>query len=251
LKLDGKVAVITGSSQGIGAAVALGYAKEGAKVAVNYNRNGELAERVVGEIRAGGGEALAVGGDVSKARDVAKMFDVAREAFGPVDILVANAAANPRRPWYEIPESEWDLVMSVNLKGALLCAQAAYPDMKARGYGKVITLSSVMAELGTGPCLHYVTTKSGLIGFTRALAREVGRDGIRVNCVMPGAIRTEQEIKDFPDQEAVARRAAERQCLPQRGLPEDLVGTFVYLASSDSDFVTGQVINVDGGWVHY
>lgn len=251
MKLEGKVAVITGSSQGIGAAVAAGYAREGAKVVVNYHRNGEMAERLVEEIRDGGGEAVAAGGDVSKTGDVETMFGAAREAFGPVDIVVANAAANPRTPWHEIPESEWDFVMSVNLKGTLLCAQAAYPDMKAKGYGKIITLSSVMAELGTGPCLHYVTTKAGLIGFTRALAREVGGEGIRVNCVMPGSIRTEQEVKDFPDQEAVARRAAERQSLPERGLPEDLVGTFVYLASSDSDFVTGQVINIDGGWVHY
>lgn len=251
MKLEGKVAVITGSSQGIGAAVAAGYAREGAKVVINYRRNGELAEQLVSKIRADGGEAVSVGGDVSQAEDVQKMVDVAHETFGPVDIMVANAAANPRTEFSEITQSEWDLVMSVNLGGAFLCVQAAYPHMKTKGYGKIITLSSVMAELGTGPCLHYVTSKAGLIGFTRSLAREVGKDGIRVNCVMPGAIQTEQEIKDFPDQETVAKHASEVQCLPQRILPGDLVGTFVYLASHDSDSLTGQVINVDGGWVHY
>jgi 3-oxoacyl-[acyl-carrier protein] reductase len=251
MRLEGKVAVVTGSSQGIGATVALGYAREGARVVVNYRRNEDLATRVVRQIKAGGGQAVAVGGDVARAQDVRKMVQTAHEAFGPVDIMVANAAANPRKRFDEITEEEWDQVMAVNLKGALLCAQAVYPDMKARGYGKIITVSSVMTELGTGPCLHYVTTKAGLIGFTRSLAREVGGEGIRVNCVMPGAIRTDQEIKDFPDQGALGEYLAKVQCVPRRGTPEDMVGAFVYLASSESDFVTGQVLNVDGGWVHF
>jgi 3-oxoacyl-[acyl-carrier protein] reductase len=112
--------------------------------------------------------------------------------------------------------------------------------MKARGYGKIITVSSVTVELGWGPYVHYVTSKAGLIGFTRALAREAGKDGIRVNCVMPGAIRTEQEVADFPAQEELAAFLAGRQCLARRGGPEDMVGAFVYLASPESDFVTGQ-----------
>jgi 3-oxoacyl-[acyl-carrier protein] reductase len=124
--------------------------------------------------------------------------------------------------------------------------------MRDQGYGKIITVSSVMVELGLPGALHYVSTKAGLIGFTRALAREVGPDGIRVNCVMPGAIRTEHETESFPDQEERLRHAAaSRQSVPRRGVPADIVGAFIYLASSDSDFVTGQVINVDGGWAHY
>lgn len=251
MRLQGKVAIVTGGSRGIGAAVSLGFAREGAKVVVNYHCRGDLAERVVQRIRAEGGQAVAVQGDVAQKRDVERLVQAAHESFGPVDIMVANAAYYPRTPWYQITEEEWDRVMAVNLKGALWCAQAVYPDMKARGYGKIITVSSVTVELGWGPYVHYVASKAGLIGFTRALAREAGKDGIRVNCVMPGAIRTEQEVADFPNQEELAQFLAQRQCLPRRGVPEDLVGAFVYLASSESDFVTGQVINVDGGWVHY
>jgi 3-oxoacyl-[acyl-carrier protein] reductase len=251
MRLQDKVAIVTGGSRGIGAAVCLGFAREGARVVVNYHRRADLAEGVVARIEAEGGRAVAVQGDVSRAKDVDRFVEAAHEAFGPVDIMVANAAHYPRTPWYQITEEEWDRVLAVNLKGALWCAQAVYPDMKARGYGKIITVTSVTVELGWGPYVHYVTSKTGLIGFTRAIAREAGKDGIRVNCVMPGAIRTEQEVADFPDQEGLAAFLAQRQCLPRRGLPEDLVGAFVYLASPESDFVTGQVINVDGGWVHY
>jgi 3-oxoacyl-[acyl-carrier protein] reductase len=122
--------------------------------------------------------------------------------------------------------------------------------MVEQGYGKIITVGSVMSELGMPGALHYVTTKAGLVGFTRALAREVGRSGVRVNAVLPGAIRTEHELETVGDQEALAAAAAARQCLPDRGRPADLVGTFVFLAAADSDFVTGQVLAVDGGWVH-
>jgi len=251
MRLEGKVAIVTGGSRGIGAAVSLEFAREGARVVVNYHRRGDLAEGIVNKIKAQCGQAVAVQGDVAKKADVQRLIQAAHEAFGPVDIMVANAAYYPRTPWHEITEEEWERVMAVNLKGALWCAQAVYPDMKARGYGKIITVSSVTVELGWGPYVHYVTSKAGLIGFTRALAREAGKDGIRVNCVMPGAIRTEQEVADFPAQEELADFMAGRQCLPRRGLPEDMVGAFVYLASAESDFVTGQVINVEGGWVHY
>lgn len=250
-KLQGKVAIVTGSSRGIGAAVSRRYGEEGASVVVNYLHNQALAEQVASEINAGPGRAVAVQGDVSRREDVDRLVKAAHEHFGPVDIMVCNAVHYPRRPWHTISEAEWDQVMAVNLKGALFCCQAVYPDMQARGSGVLITVSSVTVELGWGPYIHYVTTKAGLIGFTRSLAREVGKEGIRVNCVMPGAIRTEQEILDFPDQEQLAVMMAQRQCLPRRGTPEDMAGTFVYLASDDSAFVTGQVINVDGGWVHY
>lgn len=251
MKLQDRVALVTGGARGIGAAVCAAYAREGAAVVINYHRQQELAERVAAEIQAAGGRAVAVRGDVSRADDVRALVDMAHDTFGPIDILVANAAVYPRGPWHTIVEEDWDRVMAVNLKGAFLCAQAVYPDMQGNGYGKIITVGSVVAELGWGPFLHYVTTKAGLVGFTRSLAREVGPEGIRVNCVMPGAIQTEQEIADFPDQEELATFLAQRQCLPQRGRPDDMVGAFVYLASHDSDFMTGQVITVDGGWAHY
>jgi 3-oxoacyl-[acyl-carrier protein] reductase len=167
-------------------------------------------------------------------------------------VLVLNAAATARAAWTDIAVEEWDHITAVNLRGAFLCARAVHPGMRRKGYGKIITVSSVMVELGLPGALHYVSSKAGLIGFTRALAREVGRDGVRVNCVMPGAIRTEHEVEAFPDEEErLAEAAASRQSVPRRGVADDVVGTFVYLASSDSDFVSGQVINVDGGWAHY
>jgi 3-oxoacyl-[acyl-carrier protein] reductase len=251
VKLKDRVALVTGGARGIGAAVCAAYAREGAAVVINYHRRQELAEQVANEIQTAGGRAIAVQGDVSQADDVRAMVETAHDAFGSIDILVANAAIYPRGHWHLIAEDEWDRVMAVNLKGAFLCAQAVYADMQRKHYGKIITVGSVVAELGWGPFLHYVTTKSGLVGFTRSLAREVGPKGIRVNCVMPGAIQTEQELADFPDQAELATFLAERQCLPQRGRPDDMVGAFVYLASHDSDFMTGQVMTVDGGWVHY
>jgi 3-oxoacyl-[acyl-carrier protein] reductase len=172
---------------------------------------------VVYEIRARGRQAIAVQADVANRGDVQAMVAAVHEAFGAVDIMVCNAAYYPWHPWYEIEE----------------------------------TVSSVTVELGWRPYVHYVTTKAGLIGFTRSLAREAGKNGIRVNCVMPGAIGTEQEVADFPDQRELSAFLTQPQCLPQRGMPDDLVGAVVYLASAESDFVTGQVVTVDGGWVHY
>ena len=153
-------------------------------------------------------------------------------------------------PWDELTPAEWHRVLGANLDGALYCAQAVHPGMRARGYGRIVTVSSVMARLGSAGALHYVTSKAGIVGFTRALAREIGAEGITVNCVMPGAIRTEHELESFPDQEAVAREQAERQSIPRRGVPDDLCGAFVFLASDESSFITGQVLAVDGGWVN-
>jgi 3-oxoacyl-[acyl-carrier protein] reductase len=171
--------------------------------------------------------------------------------LGPIDILVLNAAALTRIDWMEIDEREWHRVMDVNVTGALLCSQAVYPAMRRAGHGKIITVSSVMFELGAERALHYVTSKAALIGFTRSLAREVGRFGICVNCVMPGAIKTESEEELYPDKsELIAQEQSLKQSIPRRGIPEDLVGAFVYLGSPESDFVTGQVLVVDGGWVY-
>ena len=254
-RLSGRVALITGASRGIGAAVASAFAAEGAAVAVNHLPEPEprrLAESVAKEIEAAGGDAVSVGADISNPVAVDRMVRSLGSTIGPPDILVLNAAVAPRAAWTEIDLESWDRTFAVNLRGAFLCARAVYPGMRDKGYGKIITVSSVMVELGLPGALHYVASKAGIIGFTRALAREVGRDGIRVNCVMPGAIRTEHEIESFPDQEdRIREAAASRQSVPRRGVPADTVGAFLYLASADSDFVTGQVINVDGGWAHY
>lgn len=253
-RLDGKTALITGASRGIGAAVARAFAREGARVAVNHlcdDHMAELAQRVVDEINDDGGTAIALPVDVTNRRDLEAGLQRVRRALGKVDILVANAAAMHRQPWFEITEEEWEHTLTVNLTGLFHCARAVYDDMRGRGYGKIITVSSVTVELGTGGMLDYVTSKAGIIGFTRALAREVGGDGIRVNCVMPGAIRTEYEVDRGVDETALAKLFAERQALPRRGYANDVVGAFLFFASTESDFVTGQVLAVDGGWIHY
>lgn len=253
-KLAGRVALVTGASWGIGAAVAKLFAKEGASVVVNTypdEKMNKLADGVVDAIRADGGAAVKVPADISSEEQVAEMVESARREFGDVDILVTNAAYGVRTPWHEISMKQWDYTQAVNVRGAFFCAKACYPGMLRRKGGNIITVTSVTVELGMAGLLDYVSSKAALIGFTRALAREVGKDGIRVNSVMPGAIRTEQEIALGFDEEELKALSAERQCLPRRGFADDLAGTFLYLASDDSSFVSGQVINVDGGWIHY
>jgi len=253
-KLAGRVALVTGASWGIGAAVAKLFAKEGASVVVNTypdEKMNKLADGVVDAIRADGGAAVKVPADISSEEQVAEMVESARREFGDVDILVTNAAYGVRTPWHEISTKQWDYTQAVNVRGAFFCAKACYPGMLRRKGGNIITVTSVTVELGMAGLLDYVSSKAALIGFTRALAREVGKDGIRVNSVMPGAIRTEQEIALGFDEEELKALSAERQCLPRRGFADDLAGTFLYLASDDSSFVSGQVINVDGGWIHY
>ena len=253
-RLADRVALITGGSRGIGAAVACAFAREGAAVALNYLPQPDmrqLAEQTTKQIVADGETAISVGADISDADAVQEMVACVSDAIGAPDVLVLNAAAAGSQSWVDIDLESWDHVTAVNLRGAFICARAVFPGMRAKGYGKIITVSSVMVELGLPDALHYVTSKAGIIGFTRALSREVGRDGICVNCVMPGAIRTEHELERYPDQDEVYQSVIELQSLQRRGVPADVVGAFVYLASSESDFMTGQVLNVDGGWAHY
>lgn len=253
-RLQDRVAIVTGASWGIGAAAAEAFAREGARVVVNHlpdDRMDALAQGVVDRITETGGAAIKVSADVSDPAQVDHLVATAERTFGDIDVMVANAAYSKRSAWDEIPVEQWDRTMAVNLRGTYLCARAVHPSMLRLGRGSIITLSSVTVELGMAGILDYVTTKAGIIGLTRALAREVGGDGIRVNSVMPGAIRTEQEVELGFDEEELAVQSAQRQSIPRRGYADDLGGTFVYLASDDSAFVTGQVITVDGGWVHH
>jgi 3-oxoacyl-[acyl-carrier protein] reductase len=253
-RLKNRVAIVTGASWGIGAAAAEAFAREGACVVVNNlpeDRMDALAQGVVDRINDAGGRAIKVPADISVPAEVEHLVSVAENTFGDVGIMVANAAYSERGRWTEIPIEQWDRTMAVNLRGTYLCARAVYPSMLRLGGGSIITLTSVTVELGMVGFVDYVATKAGIIGLTRALAREVGGEGIRVNSVMPGAIRTEQEVELNFDEHELAVLSAERQSIPRRGYADDLAGTFVYLASDDSAFVTGQVITVDGGWVHH
>ncbi|WP_127586407.1 SDR family NAD(P)-dependent oxidoreductase [Paenibacillus koleovorans] len=253
MKLQGKVAVVTGAARSIGAAVAKRYAREGAKVAIVDRSFPEQAALLVEEITQLGGEAAFYQTDISDETQVMAMMDQAASRFGTIDILVNNAAVDPRKAWHEISTEEWDRVMGINARGPFLCAKAAFPYMKQQGYGKIVNVTSVTFYTGQRNFLHYVSSKGAVIGFTRALAREVGAYGITVNCISPGAVKTESEEEKVDPLELEKAESAllALQCFQRRELASDIVGAFVFLASPDSDFISGQTLNVDGGWMFH
>ena len=252
MRLKNRVAIITGSSQSIGKAVALRYAQEGAKIVVNYLSHPELADKVVAQIQREGGEAFAFRADVSNEPEVNEMVKHTVKKFGKIDILVNNAAIDPRQTWHEISVEDWDHVMINNVRSQFVCSKAVFPYMREQNYGKIINVSSVTFWLGKTGYVHYVASKGAIIGFTRALAREVGSNNITVNCITPGAVLTETEIDKLGSikaQEEATQMLIDIQSIPRRQLTDDLTGAFVFLASTDSDFITGQTLNVDGGWI--
>lgn len=245
MRLEGKVAIVTGAARHIGALYAKRLAAEGARVVIADVLDDE---RVVREIASAGGEAMALKIDVSKEEDTLRMAEKTVDKFGRIDILVNNAAiflGIKRRPFYEISAEEWDRVSAVNIKGPFLCAKAVFPQMKKQLSGKIINISSTTALQGTPLFLHYVASKAAVIGITRALARELGEYGICVNAIAPGLIHHEgmNAPKEFTEFQLKARSIQRLEA------PEDLIGATIYLASPDSDFVTGQTIVVDGGSV--
>lgn len=248
---DAKVALVTGGSRGIGAAVATRLAADGMTVAINSHPDERMlasAEALAADIRRTGGAAVVLPADIGDAAAVAEMFARCEAELGRVHALVLNAAAAEHYAWTEITESDWDRTSAVNLKGAYLCCRHAFGSHRPAG-GSVVTVSSVQAQIGVAGALPYVTTKAGVIGFTRALARELGPSGVRVNCVMPGAIQTEAELEKFPDQAAVEQKVLALQALQRRGKAADVAGVVSFLVGPDSAFVTGQTLCVDGGWV--
>jgi len=247
MRLAGKVAIVTGGARHIGAVYCQKLAAEGAAVIIADVLDGD---KVVQEITAAGGRAMALKVDVSKEEDTIRMAAETVKTFGRIDILVNNAAIFiniQRQPFYEITAEEWDRVSAVNIKGPFLCAKAVFPQMKEQRSGKIINISSSTAFTGTPLFLHYVASKAALIGMTRSLAREVGEFGICVNAIAPGLVQHEGQTapKEFTEFQLKARSIKRLQT------PEDLLGVLVYLASPDSDFVTGQTILVDGGGIFH
>jgi NAD(P)-dependent dehydrogenase (short-subunit alcohol dehydrogenase family) len=251
MKLRGKVAIITGGARGLGKAYALRLFEEGARILISDILD---ATEVKQEIERKGGEVLALYTDVSGEESTKEMARKAIERFGRIDILINNAglfASLGKKPFYEISAEEWDEVLSVNLKGMFLCCKAVYPQMKKQGKGKIINVSSSTFFSGVPYFIHYVASKGGIIAFTRALAREVGDDGICVNAIAPGLTVSEAVRGNPMYPEEYLRVAASGRCIKRDEMPSDLTGTIVFLASDDSDFLTGQTIVVDGGSVFH
>jgi NAD(P)-dependent dehydrogenase (short-subunit alcohol dehydrogenase family) len=245
-RLDGRVAIVTGGAGGLGAHICSSLAAAGAAVAV-ADRTQEGIDAVRDDVLSAGGKAIAVLADVSRKDSIDRMTETIVGELGGVDILVNNAAVYPRREWTEITEEEWDSVLETNLKGYFLCARAAYSSMKEGGQGRIINLASDTFFVGFAFLLDYVSSKGGVIGFTRALAREIGPDGITVNAISPGAFPTDAE-KIHPHPEQYSQWVLDQQSLKRRGTPEDIGNLAVFLASDASSFITGQTIVIDGGW---
>jgi NAD(P)-dependent dehydrogenase (short-subunit alcohol dehydrogenase family) len=249
--VGGRVAIITGAAQGIGRELARQFAAAGA-VAVVADLDIEKANAVVAEIEEAGGVGLAVRVNVADEPSVAAMVDTVIERLGRVDVLINNAsifATIEKGPFDEIPVTQWEQVLKVNVTGPYLCARAVAAHMRRAGFGRIINISSDAVTRGTVNYLHYVTSKSALIGMTNSLARELGGHGITVNCVRPGSVATEVERTVNPTVDA-RERAASLQCIPRGMVPSDLVGIMLFLSTPASAFVTGQTIACDGGYTH-
>lgn len=246
-RLEDKVAIVTGGARNIGAVYARALAAEGARVVIADVLDGAATAR---DIEEAGGQAVAIEVDVTREDDTLRMAQTAVDAFGRVDVLVNNAAiylSINRRPFYEISAEEWDQVTAVNIKGVFLCAKAVLPSMRDQGRGKIINISSNTAMAGTPNFLHYVASKAALIGMTRSMARELGGYGINVNAIAPGLV--EHEGQTVPPEISASR--VDARSIKRRQVPGDLTGAVLYLASPDSDFVTGQTLVVDGGNIVY
>jgi 3-oxoacyl-[acyl-carrier protein] reductase len=248
-RLDDRVVIVTGGAQGLGRAYSRHLVAAGARVVVADLASDE-AQALATELD---DRAIAVTTDVTDESSVAAMADAARRRWGRVDALVNNAggAIYPTTPVDQVGRAQWDHVLAVNLVGPWLCTVAVLPLMRDAGYGKIVNVCSSSLFIG-GPVglTPYIAAKGGVLGLTRALARELGPDGIRVNAVSPGwvPVDTPKKVHAPEAQRRLAERMVREQCLPRVEEPQDLCGTVEFLCSADSDFVTGQVLNVDGGW---
>ncbi len=244
IDLTGRVALVTGGSRGIGRAIALRLAGLGAKVAVNYHSSQAAAEEVVQAIKAQGGEAIAVQGDVRDPQDAARIVKATIEAFGKLDILVNNAGTTRDTLLALMKESDWDVVLDTNLKGTFNCTKAAIRPMMRQRWGRIINITSISGVMGNAGQANYSAAKAGLIGFTKAVARELGSRNITVNAVAPGYVPTDLTAS-LP--EDLVAKMLEMTPLGRAGTGEDVANAVAFLASDAAGYITGQVLCVDGG----
>jgi 2-hydroxycyclohexanecarboxyl-CoA dehydrogenase len=244
-----RVAVVTGAASGIGLAIARRLAARGDRVAL-LDREGDAALRVAEDVRATGARAIAAKVDVTDRRQVDDALDQVRKEFGPVEIMVTSAGLDAFEAFTDITIETWERVLAVNLTGTFHCLQAAVPDMLAARWGRIVTISSSSAQSGAARMAHYVASKGGVIGLTKALALELSPHGITVNTIPPGLIdtpmsRRAEAAKDLPNLQAVASRFPVRRA----GTPDDIAAACAFLCSDEAGFVTGQVVGVNGGMV--
>jgi 3-oxoacyl-[acyl-carrier protein] reductase len=251
MKLDNRVAVVTGSSRGIGKAIAETFGREGARIVINYVQNSEGANDVAEKIKILGSDAIVVAADVSRQGEAQKLIDETIRTFGRLDILVNNAAVLIGGTILDTKEEDWDRSMAVNLKGSFNCTQAAARVMTQQRYGKIINISSISA-LGCAPGgeLAYGCSKAGLIHLTRVAALDLGAYGINVNCIAPGWTVTDMTIRNAGSEDKfvkIKEMKAKQAVMGTVGNPQDIANLALFLASEESNFITGQVVVADGG----
>ena len=246
-RLNGRAIIVTGAAQGIGAAYAQALAAEGARVSLC---DLEAPEATLAAIRKAGGEAIGMACDITDAAAVGRLVQATETAFGGVQGLVNNAALFGRldlKKLDQITSEEWDRVLTVNVRGSFECVKAVLPVMRRQRYGKIVNIASGTVFKGTPMMLHYVTSKGAIVAFTRAIARECGDEGIRCNCLAPGLTMSEAVRKNPVWAKSIVQANVASRCLKREMVPEDLLGTLVFLCAADSDFMTGQTVVVDGG----
>jgi len=244
MDFTGKVAVVTGGSRGIGRSISLRLAAGGAKVVVNYHSNEAAANEVVEQVRASGGEAIAVQGDVSQPVQAQALIEAAQKAYGRVDILVNNAGTTRDTLILRMSEEDWDVVVDTNLKGTFNCIKAATRPMMRQRYGRIVNVTSVSGLGGNAGQANYAAAKAGLVGLTKTVAKELGSRNITCNAVAPGYVPTDLTSSLPPE---FVELALQRTILGRAGTGEDIAAAVTFLASDDASFVTGQVLTVDGG----
>ena len=243
---DGRVSLITGGSRGIGKAIALQLANQGAQVAVNYISNQKAAEEVVTLIETQGCSAVSVQGDVTKRADVERIFATTAEKLGPVEILVNNAGIISDSLLMRMSDEDWDSVIDLDLRSIFLCTREAIRTMVRNRWGRIINIGSVVGLRGNSGQANYAAAKAGMVGFTQSIAKEVGSRNITVNCVAPGYVETDI-VEDLPKD--LKQSIMDRVPVGRFGYPEEIAGMVGFLASEAASYVTGQAIAVDGGLV--